>query len=49
MVCVDLVGLVRGWQLFDHAAHLSGALYGIMYYCFGHALFDRLRAAIHVV
>jgi rhomboid-like protein len=28
----DLVGLVRGWQSFDHAAHLSGALTGYLLY-----------------
>lgn len=28
----DLVGLVRGWQSFDHAAHLSGAITGYLLY-----------------
>ncbi|WVQ83707.1 hypothetical protein IAT38_005851 [Cryptococcus sp. DSM 104549] len=35
MVGVDLVGLLWGWRLFDHVAHLSGALFGFVYYACG--------------
>ena len=24
---MDLLGLVRGWQFFDHAGHLGGVLF----------------------
>ena len=27
VVAMDLLGLVRGWQFFDHAGHLGGALF----------------------
>ncbi|KAL4709169.1 hypothetical protein ACJJTC_008097 [Scirpophaga incertulas] len=30
---IDLAGIVLGWKLFDHAAHLGGALFGIAW-CF---------------
>lgn len=32
IMSVDLAGMVFGWKLFDHAAHLGGALFGI-YWC----------------
>jgi len=31
MMCLDTVGLIAGWRMFDHAAHLSGVLYGIFW------------------
>lgn len=46
MVTLDVVGLLRGWRLFDHSAHLGGAIYGIWYYFSGHLLFERLRVAL---
>ncbi|KAK8853462.1 hypothetical protein IAR55_004169 [Kwoniella newhampshirensis] len=35
MVGLDLLGLIRGWRLFDHVAHLSGALFGFAYHACG--------------
>ena len=29
VVALDVVGLVRGWQFFDHAAHLGGVAFGV--------------------
>uniref|UniRef100_G3PL72 rhomboid protease n=1 Tax=Gasterosteus aculeatus aculeatus TaxID=481459 RepID=G3PL72_GASAC len=29
LVAIDTAGLILGWRLFDHAAHLGGALFGI--------------------
>jgi hypothetical protein len=26
---IDAAGVVMGWKLFDHAAHLGGALFGM--------------------
>ncbi|TPX65469.1 hypothetical protein SpCBS45565_g05146 [Spizellomyces sp. 'palustris'] len=31
LVGLDVIGLIRGWQFFDHAAHLTGAGVGYMY------------------
>ncbi|KAL1919926.1 uncharacterized protein VTP21DRAFT_1858 [Calcarisporiella thermophila] len=31
LMALDVVGLLRGWQLFDHVAHLAGASFGIAY------------------
>jgi len=31
MICMDAAGMVMGWRFFDHAAHLSGILYGIFW------------------
>lgn len=44
MVALDVLGLLRGWRLFDHAAHLGGAFAGIAYFMFGHHAFERFRA-----
>ena len=43
MVLVDAVGLVRGWRMFDHVAHLGGALFGVIYYRFGREWWTWLR------
>lgn len=43
MVALDVVGLLRGWRLFDHSAHLGGAVAGILYYLVGHRWFEHLR------
>ena len=29
MVAIDMVGLIRGWKTFDHAAHLGGVLFAM--------------------
>eukprot|EP00088_Acartia_fossae_P008923 TRINITY_DN14302_c0_g1_i1.p1 TRINITY_DN14302_c0_g1~~TRINITY_DN14302_c0_g1_i1.p1 ORF type:complete len:338 (+),score=-9.84 TRINITY_DN14302_c0_g1_i1:32-1045(+) len=31
LICLDTAGLVAGWRMFDHAAHLAGVLYGIFW------------------
>ncbi|GAA5956323.1 hypothetical protein JCM8115_001687 [Rhodotorula mucilaginosa] len=43
LVAVDVIGLVRGWRMFDHAAHLAGAAMGAGWYLAGHALFEQVR------
>ncbi|XP_041350589.1 presenilins-associated rhomboid-like protein, mitochondrial isoform X2 [Gigantopelta aegis] len=35
LVVFDLAGLVFGWKIFDHAAHLGGVLFGIWYMKYG--------------
>ncbi|SCZ93725.1 BZ3500_MvSof-1268-A1-R1_Chr6-3g08845 [Microbotryum saponariae] len=46
MLVVDVLGVIRGWQIFDHVAHLGGALFGLLYYVKGHALFEQLRQSL---
>jgi len=36
LVAADTAGILFGWRLFDHAAHLGGALLGIAYCKWGH-------------
>lgn len=43
IIAVDTAGLVLGWRLFDHAAHLGGALFGVWYVAYGHKLIWRKR------
>ncbi|OCF30911.1 rhomboid-like protein [Kwoniella heveanensis BCC8398] len=43
MVALDLVGLFRGWRMFDHVAHLSGALFGFIYYRWGREAWVYIR------
>ncbi|KAI9594480.1 hypothetical protein BDF19DRAFT_444960 [Syncephalis fuscata] len=38
LMALDLVGAVRGWQMFDHYAHLSGAISGLLYMQYGHSV-----------
>lgn len=46
MVAVDAVGLLRGWRMFDHAAHLAGAAAGAAWYYAGHEWFEELRVRL---
>lgn len=43
IVAMDSAGLILGWQFFDHAAHLGGALFGIWYVTYGHELIWKKR------
>ncbi|PAV19888.1 hypothetical protein PNOK_0482200 [Pyrrhoderma noxium] len=49
MVMLDILGILRGWRLFDHWAHLSGALFGLFYYKYGVQIWDKDRALCEVV
>jgi rhomboid-like protein len=35
LVLVDVMGVLLRWRYFDHAAHLSGAVGGYLYYAYG--------------
>uniref|UniRef100_A0AC35UHZ8 Rhomboid domain-containing protein n=1 Tax=Rhabditophanes sp. KR3021 TaxID=114890 RepID=A0AC35UHZ8_9BILA len=35
ILIMDIIGLVGPWKMFDHAAHLGGALFGITYALWG--------------
>ncbi|KAG2071539.1 hypothetical protein BDR04DRAFT_1098000 [Suillus decipiens] len=35
LVMIDMIGIVRGWRMFDHYAHLGGAAFGVIYYMYG--------------
>ncbi|KAG1864903.1 hypothetical protein F4604DRAFT_1782701 [Suillus subluteus] len=35
LVILDVIGIVRGWRMFDHYAHLGGAAFGALYYMYG--------------
>jgi len=43
LVMVDIVGIFRGWRMFDHYAHVGGAAFGAFYYAYGSAWWDSLR------
>uniref|UniRef100_A0A3Q2ULK1 rhomboid protease n=1 Tax=Fundulus heteroclitus TaxID=8078 RepID=A0A3Q2ULK1_FUNHE len=43
LVAIDAAGLMLGWRLFDHAAHLGGALFGVWYVAYGNKLIWRRR------
>ena len=48
MVTLDIAGILFGWRLFDHWAHLSGALFGLLYYKYGVQFWDLMRATLEV-
>nr|CAG4647973.1 EOG090X07NR [Moina brachiata] len=35
LLCLDTVGMFMRWKVFDHAAHLGGALFGMFWYYWG--------------
>ncbi|KAG8748413.1 hypothetical protein FRC10_005960 [Ceratobasidium sp. 414] len=43
MVCLDIIGIIRGWRMFDHWAHLGGAVFGVAYYNYGANFWDWVR------
>ncbi|KAJ7043586.1 hypothetical protein C8F04DRAFT_1072638 [Mycena alexandri] len=43
LMLLDVVGVLRGWRMFDHIAHLSGAMCGVLYYFFGPSLWNGYR------
>ena len=43
----DLVGLLRGWRTFDHAAHLCGLAYGIIYSMHGFDLWSEAQKRLN--
>ncbi|KAG8014139.1 Presenilins-associated rhomboid-like protein [Nibea albiflora] len=43
LIAIDTAGLVLGWRLFDHAAHIGGALFGVWYVTYGYKLIWRRR------
>lgn len=47
LVLLDLVGAVRGWQVFDHVAHLGGAAFGVGYYVVGASLWRQCTSFWH--
>jgi len=46
LMLLDVTGIIRGWRLFDHWAHLGGAAFGIFYYFYGPHYWRRLRQDI---
>ncbi|KAG8904377.1 hypothetical protein FRC00_014003 [Tulasnella sp. 408] len=43
MVALDILGIIRGWQMFDHWAHLGGAAFGALAYWDGGRTWDWLK------
>lgn len=43
MVALDVVGILKGWKMFDHVAHFSGAMFGVAYWAWGKEWFTWLR------
>ncbi|KAF2355585.1 Peptidase S54 rhomboid domain [Trinorchestia longiramus] len=43
LMCLDTTGLILRWRLFDHAAHLSGALSGLAYAKYGDHLWKERK------
>ncbi|KDQ50761.1 hypothetical protein JAAARDRAFT_185971 [Jaapia argillacea MUCL 33604] len=44
LVLMDVVGVLRGWRMFDHWAHLGGAAFGALYFVYGPRFWDSMRA-----
>jgi len=42
-MAMDLMGVIRGWRLFDHYAHLGGAMFGLWYYAYGPKVWESFR------
>lgn len=46
LMLLDTVGLIAKWKLFDHAAHLGGASFGMWYAMKGEELFHHHKASV---
>lgn len=38
---LDLAGIMLGWKVFDHAAHLGGAVFGVFWAYYGHEVWQK--------
>ncbi|SPO41926.1 uncharacterized protein PSFLO_07409 [Pseudozyma flocculosa] len=47
MVALDLLGALRGWAVFDHIAHLGGALFGYLYFYYGPPMWEFFKWWCH--
>jgi len=43
LLAVDVLGLLRGWRLFNHWAHLGGAAFGAFYWEYGPVIWEVVR------
>lgn len=48
MLLLDTIGILRGWRLFDHYAHLGGAAFGVAYYAYGPAFWQYARRTFEI-
>lgn len=46
LMAVDTAGIVAGWKFLDHAAHLSGVLFGIFWCRWGNEHIWRNREVV---
>jgi rhomboid-like protein len=46
LVMRDIIGISRGWRMFDHWAHLGGAAFGVFYYNYGPPFWHWLRQSL---
>jgi rhomboid-like protein len=46
MVALDMIGVLRGWRMFDHYAHLGGAAFGALYWKYGPVAWDYVRESV---
>ncbi|KAI8996623.1 hypothetical protein BD414DRAFT_409158 [Trametes punicea] len=44
LLSIDLLGVIRGWKIFDHYAHLGGAAFGAFWYAYGAKIWYELRS-----
>lgn len=46
LIGFDFLGLVLGWRVLDHAAHLGGALYGWLYTNYGYQWWSKIQTSL---
>lgn len=46
IIATDIIGILAGWKLFDHAAHLGGMMFGLWYATYGKKLIWENRATV---
>lgn len=47
LMMLDLFGLVLKWKTFDHAAHLGGAIFGVVYTIYGLPAWNDLQKYLY--
>lgn len=46
VVAMDVVGILRGWRMFDHWAHLGGAVFGCAYWYGGARMWEWVKESV---
>ena len=49
VIAFDVTGIIKGWKIFDHVAHLGGVAFGGIYYLYGPWMWKKIQQLEEVI